>query len=177
MALAVRGGAAGSAPAHDGTALRHVLPQTFRLRRRKTYSTKLAPLHFYQLSLKAAPGLPEGTLGWTRDSAKRALRSLVGKIVVSGVTVFDRVQWGFAPAPEFFQCFPVPNERATEFAIRSRTEAEKWIDDFPRSDVLLSWNSVFKMTLRRGREVSEHRTMWAESRCTGRAPEVANNCA
>jgi hypothetical protein len=84
----------------------------------------------------AAPGLPEGTLGWTRESAKRAIRSLVGKIVVSGVSVFDRVQWGFAPAPEFFQCFPLRNERATEFAIRSRTEAEKWIDGFPRSEVL-----------------------------------------
>jgi len=71
----------------------------------------------------AAAGLPEGTVGWTSESAKRALRSLVGKIAVSGVTVFDRVQWGFALASEFFQSFPLRNELATEFAIRSRREA------------------------------------------------------
>jgi hypothetical protein len=36
------------------------------------------------------------------------------------------------------------NERATEFAIRSRTEAEKWIDDFPRSEVLFVLEFIFQ---------------------------------
>ena len=84
----------------------------------------------------AAPGLPEGVVGWTAESAKRAFRSLVGKIAVTSVVVFDRVQWGFEPAAESFQVFPLRNERASEFALRSRREAEQWVNAFARSDVL-----------------------------------------
>lgn len=82
------------------------------------------------------PGLGDGTVGWTAESAKRAIRSLEGKVAIARIDVFDRVQWGFAPAPESWQCFHLRNERATDFAIRSRAEALSWLDAIPRREVL-----------------------------------------
>lgn len=61
----------------------------------------------------AAPGLPEGTVGWTAASAKRASKSLVGKIAVASVEVFDQVQWGFAPSGDAFSAV-TPAERACD---------------------------------------------------------------
>ena len=87
----------------------------------------------------AAPGLPEGTLGWTAESARQAFHALrPGKIAVIGIEVYDRVVWGFALAEDSWTCNPWPGELASDFALRSRREAQSWIDTFPRSDVLFA---------------------------------------
>jgi len=85
----------------------------------------------------AAPGLPPATNGWTRESAFRALDALRGsKVAVVNIDVYDKVLWGFASAEESWECDPTPNELASEFALRSRTEARLWIEGFPRLEVL-----------------------------------------
>jgi hypothetical protein len=85
----------------------------------------------------AAPGLPDGVRAWTAESARRALDSLQStKIAALAIDVYDRVVWGFAPAEESWECHRVPDERSLEFAQRSRHEALKWIQSFPRHEVL-----------------------------------------
>jgi hypothetical protein len=95
----------------------------------------MLPPEIAQLGV-AAPGLPDGVVGWTVQSAAKLFQSLPGKVAVGSVQVFDRVQWGFAPAEDWWRPFRRPNESATDFAIRSRREARSWVEDFPRSEVL-----------------------------------------
>ena len=69
----------------------------------------------------AAPGLPEGMLGWTAESARRALQALrFSRVAVADIEVYDRVVWGFAPAGESWSCHRLRGELAAEFALRSR---------------------------------------------------------
>src|SRR5687768_10266805 len=85
----------------------------------------------------AVPGLPEGTLAWTAESARQAFHALRGgTVAVIEIEVYDRVAWGFAQAEDSWTCNPLPGEPASDFAIRSRHGARSWIDTFPRSDVL-----------------------------------------
>ena len=84
----------------------------------------------------AAPGLPEGAVGWTAQSAIRVFQSLPGKLAVGSVSVFDRVQWGFAPADDTWRTFRLANESAADFARRTRSEAKQWVENFPRTEVL-----------------------------------------
>ena len=85
----------------------------------------------------AAPGLPDGVVGWTAESARQALRSLRGtKVAVLAIDVYDRVVWGFAPGNESWVCQWITGELAADFAHRSRSEALEWIDAFPRHNVL-----------------------------------------
>jgi hypothetical protein len=85
----------------------------------------------------AAPGLPEGIVGWTLESLRRAIDALrSSKIAIVDLEVYDRVVWGFAPSGESWNCQRLPNESASDFALRSRDEARKWLDAFPRSEVL-----------------------------------------
>jgi hypothetical protein len=85
----------------------------------------------------AAPGLPEGTVGWTAESARRAFQALrSSRVAVVDIGVYDRVVWGFAPAGESWICHRLPNELAADFALRSRREAQAWVGNFPRQEVL-----------------------------------------
>lgn len=85
----------------------------------------------------AAPGLPEGTVGWTAESARRAFQaSRSSRVAVLDIEVYDRVVWGFAPAGESWTCHRFLNELAADFALRSRREAQAWTDNFPRQVVL-----------------------------------------
>jgi hypothetical protein len=85
----------------------------------------------------AAPGLPEGTVAWTAESARRLLDSLrTSKIAIADIEVYDRVVWGFAPAGESWACQRAPGELAWEFALRSRADALEWVNAFPRHNVL-----------------------------------------
>jgi hypothetical protein len=44
----------------------------------------------------AAPGLPEGEVGWTAESARRAFQALQSsRVAVVDIEVYDRVVWGF----------------------------------------------------------------------------------
>ena len=98
----------------------------------------LLPREIIDLAV-AAPGLPEGTLGWTAESARQAFYALrVGKVAVTEIEVYDRVVWGFARAEDSWVCNPFPRELASDYGIRSRHEAQSWIDTFPRSDVLFA---------------------------------------
>jgi hypothetical protein len=94
----------------------------------------MLPAEIAQLGV-AAPGLPEGAVGWTAQSALKLFRSLPGKLAIGGVSVFDRVQWGFAPSDDAWRTFRRVNESATDYAIRSRREARDWIENFPREKV------------------------------------------
>ena len=85
----------------------------------------------------AAPAMPEGKLGWTPAAVDRACDALgSSKIAIVGIEVYDRVQWGFAPAAEGWSCHRLPRELVSEFAVRSRRDAHGWISQFPRQDVL-----------------------------------------
>ena len=85
----------------------------------------------------AATGLPEGTFGWTAESARRAFQALQSsRVAVIDIEVYDRVVWGFAPAAESWTCHRTSSEFAADFALRSRREAQAWIDNFPRQEVL-----------------------------------------
>lgn len=84
----------------------------------------------------AAPGLPEDAVGWTARSAITAIQSLPNKVTIAAIEVFDRVQWGFVLSDDRWRPFRNINERATDFAIRTRREACEWIEAFPRTDVL-----------------------------------------
>ncbi|MBY0495664.1 MAG: hypothetical protein K2Y23_15760 [Cyanobacteria bacterium] len=84
----------------------------------------------------AAPGLPDGVVGWTAQSSFELFQSLPGKVAIGQVQAFDRVQWGFVASEDSWSPFRRPNESATDFAIRTRLEAREWIEQFPRSEVL-----------------------------------------
>jgi hypothetical protein len=87
----------------------------------------------------AAHGLPEGTLGWTAESARQAFYALRGsKVAVIKIEVYDRVVWGFARSEDSWTCNPFPRELASDFGLRSRREAQSWIDGFPRNAVLFA---------------------------------------
>jgi hypothetical protein len=85
----------------------------------------------------AAPGLPEGTVGWTGESARRAFHALQSsRVAIVDIEVYDRLVWGFAPAGESWTCHRFTGELAADFAVRSRREAQGWVDNFPRHEVL-----------------------------------------
>jgi hypothetical protein len=98
--------------------------------------TPFLPANVASLAV-AAPGLPEGSMGWTAESVRRAIDVLHGgKIALVGIDVYDRVVWGFAPADETWICYRLSGEPALAFAARSRAEARSWISRFPRENVL-----------------------------------------
>ena len=84
----------------------------------------------------AAPGLPDGAVGWTAQSALKVFQSLPGKVAVGSVYVFDRVQWGFGPSDDVWRSFRQMNESAAGFALRTRNEAQRWVETFPRREIL-----------------------------------------
>ena len=83
-----------------------------------------------------APGLPEGEPGWPADSFRDALRRLPGATAVIAIQVFDPAPWGYAATDDTWHCVRLRGELAGTFAARSRREAESWVADFPRGDVL-----------------------------------------
>jgi hypothetical protein len=62
----------------------------------------------------AALGLPEGTVGWTADSPRRAFQALrSSRVAAVDIEVYDdRVVWGFAPAGESWTCYRFTSELA-----------------------------------------------------------------
>ena len=85
----------------------------------------------------AAPGLPDGVDGWTRTSLDRVFEALRSSVVaIVGIDVYDRVPWGFLPAPEVWDCRRMPGELAFAYAERSRVAAQQWVQQFPRENVL-----------------------------------------
>ena len=52
--------------------------------------------------------------------------------------MYDRVAWGFERSEDSWACHRIPRELASDFGLRSRREAQTWIDAFPRSNVLFA---------------------------------------
>ena len=84
----------------------------------------------------AAPGLPDGAVGWIRETALQLLQSLPGKLAIFSIDVFDRVPGGFAASGDAWTSFRMANESAADFAVRTRREARAWVAAFPRDEVL-----------------------------------------
>jgi hypothetical protein len=118
----------------------------------------------------AAPGLPEGTSGWTGESARHAFRTLQSsRVAVVDIEVYDRVVWGFAPAGESWTCHRFAGELAADFALRSRREARVWVDNFPRQEVLfiIEFSAQDAAAEATSTVVFDDDTAWGPRQCEG----------